>query len=279
MAVRSGGHDNGSRQVTRSRCCRCRRPQGCSPRSLFLGHLNTARHAGFGSQTGFSPTGEGTPQGGIISPVLLNVALHGLEEAAGVRYRGSGDAAYACKDSPVLVRYADDFVACCFTEQQASGVRERLAGWLAGRGLSRNEDKTRIVHLTQGFDFLGWTFRRYPGGKLLITPSKAAVRAHRQKLAAEMRRLRGSNATAVIATLTPLIRGWAAYHRSMVSSEAFRSLSDYMWKLTWKWARHSHPNKPAGWVQARYFGPFNPSRTDKWVFGDRATGSYLRKHS
>jgi RNA-directed DNA polymerase len=214
----------------------------------------------------------------VSSPVLLNVALHGLEEAAGVRHRAGGDA-YARNDSPVLVRYADDFVVCCLTEQQAEGVRERLGKWLAGRGLSFNQDKTRIVPLTQGFGFLGWTFRRYPSGKLLITPSKAAIRTHREKLAAEMRRLRGSNATAVIATLTPLIRGWTAYHRGMASSEAFRSLTNYMWTLTWKWARHSHPNKSAGWVQARYFGTFNPSRKDKWVFGDRKTGRYLRKHS
>ena len=211
---------------------------------------------------------------------MLNIALHGLEEAAGVRYRGDDHAAaHARNDSPVLVRYADDFVACCFTERQAHGVRERLEEWLAERGLSINQDKTRVVHLTQGFDFLGWTFRRYPGGKLLIKPSKAAIRKHRNKLAAEMRRLRGSNAMAVIATFTPLIRGWTAYHRGMVSSEVFSSLTDYMWKLTWKWARHSHQNKPAGWVTARYFGSFNSSRQDTWVFGDRATGSYLRKHS
>jgi RNA-directed DNA polymerase len=200
---------------------------------------------------------------------LLNVALHGLEEAAGVRYRTTGEDGYARNGSPVLVRYADDFVACCFTEQQAYGVREQLREWLARRGLSFNQDKTRVVHLTQGFDFLGWTIRRYPGGKLLIKPSKAAIRTHRRKLASEMRRLRGSNATAVIAALTPLIRGWTAYHRGMVSSEVFHSLENYMWTLTWKWARHSHRNKPAGWVQARYFGSFNPSRQDRWVFGDR----------
>jgi len=233
----------------------------------------------FEAGKGFAPTEEGTPQGSIISPVLLNVALHGLEGAAGVRYR-DGDYADRARDgSPVAVRYADDFVACCFTRQQAEGVRERLKGWLAERGLSLNQDKTRVVHLTEGFDFLSWTFRRYPSGKLLIKPSKAAIRTHRQRLAAEMRRLRGSNAKAVTAALNPVIRGWAAYHRGMVSSEVFNSLGAYMWKLTWKWARHSHPNKPARWVKARYFGSFNPFRQDTWVFGDRETGSYLRKHS
>jgi RNA-directed DNA polymerase len=94
-----------------------------------------------------------------------------------------------------------------------------------------------------------------------------------------MRRLRGSNAAAVIAALTPLIRGWAAYHRGMVSSEVFSSLADYTWKLTWKWARYSHQNKTGCWVTARYFGTFNPARQDKWVFGDRETGAYLRKHA
>ena len=94
-----------------------------------------------------------------------------------------------------------------------------------------------------------------------------------------MRTMRGSNATAVIATLSPVIRGWTAYHRCMVSSEAFQSLAAYMWKLTWKWARHSHPNKGQRWVAARYFGKFHPYREDRWVFGDKGTGACLVKHS
>jgi RNA-directed DNA polymerase len=233
----------------------------------------------FEAGKGFAPTAEGTPQGGIISPLLLSVALHGLEEAAGVRYRGGIHADHARDSSPVLVRYADDFVICCLTRQQAESVREKLAGWLAERGLSFNPDKTRIVRLTQGFDFLGWTFRRYSNGKLLTKPSKAAIRKHRQRLATETRRLRGSNAKAVIAAFNPVIRGWTAYHRCMVSSEVFSSLEDYMWKLTWKWARRSHKNKSGRWVRARYFGEFNPSRNDRWVFGDQETGAYLCKHS
>ena len=177
--------------------------------------------------------------------MLLNVALHGLEEAAGVRYlTDPARAATARDDSPVATRYADDFTVCCHSRRQAESVREKLAGWLAERGLALNEDKTRIVRLTEGFDFLGWNFRRYPGGKLLIKPSKAAIRKHRQRLADETRRLRGSNAAAVIAALNPVIRGWTAYHRCMVSSEVFSSLGDYTWKLTYKWARWTHPKKP-----------------------------------
>ena len=218
----------------------------------------------------FTPTDEGSPQGGVISPLLMNVALHGLEEAAGVRYRTKGvHAGKAMADSPILVRYADDMVACCFSQQHAEQVKARLAEWLAPRGLVFNEDKTRIVHLAEGFDFLGCSLRRYRGGKLLIKPSAAAVRRIRKRLADEVRSLRGSNAMAVIARLNPIIRGWAAFYRGVVSSRIFSSLDNYMWRLTYKWARHSHPDKSKKWIIRRYFGRFSKFRNDRWVFGDR----------
>ena len=229
---------------------------------------------------GFAPTDEGTPQGGIISPLLMNVALHGLEEAAGVRYRTEpAVAGKTAPGAPVLVRFADDFVVCCHTRQQAEQVRERLAGWLAARGLSLNEEKTNIVPLSQGFDFLGFNLRGYPNGKLLIKPSKNAVRRLRERLAAEMRSLRGSNAMAVIARLSPIVRGWAAYYRAVVSSTVFNALDAYVWHLTYRWARRSHQGKSRKWVVARYFGRFNKFRSDRWVFGDRTSGAYLIKFS
>ena len=125
----------------------------------------------FEAGKGFAPTDEGTPQGGVISPLLLNIAMHGLEEAAGVRYINSGRHAGQTKaGSPVLVRYADDLVALCHTQWQAEQVKVKLAEWLAPRGLIFNEDKTRIVHVGRsGFDFLGFNVRRYHG-KLLIKP-------------------------------------------------------------------------------------------------------------
>ena len=228
---------------------------------------------------GFAPTEEGTPQGGVISPCLLNVALHGLEEAAGVRYRTSGtQAGEAMPGSPTAVRYADDVVVLCHSQEQAGQVKARLAEWLAPRGLAFNEDKTKIVHLSEGFDFLGFNVRRY-NRKLLIKPSKAAVRRLRERLAAEMRTLRGGNAMAVIARLAPIIRGWAAYYRGVVSSRLFGSLDDYMWKLLWKWATWRHNNKPKRWIVGRYFGKFNKFRNDRWVFGDRDSGAYLVKFS
>jgi RNA-directed DNA polymerase len=214
-----------------------------------------------------APTREGTPQGGVISPLLMNVALHGLEQAAGVRRRPSG----ATKPgSPVLVRYADDLVVCCHTQRQAQQAKAELAEWLAPRGLVFNEDKTKIVHLAEGFDFLGFNIRRYRNGKLLIKPSGKAIKRIRERLAAEARALRGSNAAAVIARLNPIIRGWAAYYRGAVSSKTFAKLDNYVWQLTYKWAKRTHPNKPKRWIARRYYGRFNKLRADQWVFGDRA---------
>jgi RNA-directed DNA polymerase len=233
----------------------------------------------FEAGKGFAPTEEGTPQGGVISPCLLNVALHGLEEAAGVRHKTSGiHAGEPVAGSPVAVRYADDVVVLCHSQEQAEQVKARLAQWLAPRGLAFNEDKTKIVHLNEGFDFLGFNVRRY-NRKLLIKPSKAAVKRLRERLAAETRKLRGLNAVAVITTLSPIIRGWAAYYRTVVSSQVFGSLDTYLWRLLYKWARWRHRNKPRRWVVARYFGKFNKFRNDHWVFGDRDSGGYLVKFS
>ena len=234
--------------------------------------------AGVVDQDRFAPTEEGTPQGGVASPLLFNVALHGMEQAAGVRYQKltTGDTKLAT-DSPALIRFADDLVALCHSREQAEQVKARLAVWLAPRGLTFNENKTRIVHVEEhGFDFLAFNVRRYHG-KLLIRPSKAAVRRIRHRLRAEMLALRGANAQAVLRKINPIVRGWSAYYRTVVSSKIFNSLDDYMWKLTYKWAKHSHPNKPKNWIVKRYFGQFNPSRQDKWVFGHRDSNAYLRK--
>lgn len=229
---------------------------------------------------GFAPTERGSPQGGVISPLLLNVVLHGLEEAAGVRYLTSGvDAGDLQRDSPAIIRYADDMLALCHTREQAEQVKQRMAAWLEPRGLAFNEAKTRITCANQGCDFLGFGIRRYPNGKLLIKPSTTAIKRVRERLAAEVRSLRGDNAVAVIARLNPIIRGWAAYYRGAVSGEVFNALDAYVWKLTYRWALRGHRNKSKWWVVGHHFGPFHPTRKDRWVFGDRYSGAYLIKFS
>ena len=233
--------------------------------------------AGVIDQGRFAPTEQGCPQGGVISPVLMNVVLHGMEEAAGVRYITTGaNAGTARPGSPVLVRYADDVLALCHSRQQAEQVRARLAAWLEPRGLAFNQDKTRIVRLEEGVDFLGFNVRRYRG-KLLIKPGKAAVKRIKARLTTEMRALRGHNAREVIIRLNPVIRGWSAYYQHCVSSRVFDALDDHLWKLTYKWTMWSHPHKGKRWIVRRYFGRFVPSRRDRWVFGDRDSGAYLLK--
>ncbi|GAB2829839.1 group II intron reverse transcriptase/maturase [Streptomyces daliensis] len=221
----------------------------------------------------FAPTPEGAPQGGVISPLLLNIALHGMEEAVGHRVDKNGKTPKRC---PVPVRYADDFAVFCHSEEEARRVRDNLTQWMRPRGLSFNEDKTRIVHLEEGFDFLGFSIRRYRG-KLLIKPSRHAVMKVRERLRTEMLALRGANAKAVVKRLNPIIKGWATYYRTVVSSNVYGALDHYMWVLTYKWARHTHPRKSSTWVVSRYLGRFNSTRRDRWVFGDRESGLYLFK--
>lgn len=224
----------------------------------------------------YTATREGTPQGGVISPLLMNVALHGMEEAAGVRYRRrTGQEPGPVPGTPVLVRYADDLVALTHTEAQALEVKEALAKWLEPRGLRFNEEKTRIVHLDDGFDFLGFTIRRRNNDRAIITPSKEAVRRVRERLRSEVKELHGTNAEAVLRRLTPIVRGWATYYRGVISSRTFARLDHYVWKLTYRWAKRAHPTKPKDWVVKRYFGQFHSTRTDRWVFGDRDSGAFL----
>jgi RNA-directed DNA polymerase len=233
--------------------------------------------AGVIEDGGFLATEEGAPQGGVISPLLMNVALHGMEAAAGVRYHTTGTrAGKTTPGCPVVIRYADDLLALCHSREQAEQAKARLVEWLAPRGLVFNETKTRITNFDEGVDFLGFTIRRFRG-KLLTKPSNDALRRIRRRLSTEVKALRGANADMVIAKLNPIITGWAAYYRIGASKRAFGALDAHVWRLVYKWASFSHSNKSKRWVIARYFAKFNPARQDKWIFGSRETGFYLRK--
>src|SRR5262249_19851287 len=237
--------------------------------------------AGVMEDGAFHATEAGTPQGGVISPLLLNVALHGMEPALGVRYDRRGKIA----DKRALVRYADDFVVFCESREDALRVKDKLLPpWLAERGLTLSEEKTRVVHLAEGFDFLGCTIRHYPaprtsrtGHKLLITPSRKATTRKRQELREEWSRLSGHNVRAVLRRLNPIIRGWANYYRAVAASETFARMDDWMQHRATRYTRRMHPNKPWKWRKNRYWGRLNPGREDRWVFGDKHTGAYLLK--
>jgi RNA-directed DNA polymerase len=231
----------------------------------------------------FHETPAGTPQGGVISPLLLNVALHGMESALGVLHHREGKKA----GSRAVVRYADDFVVFCASREEALRVKEvLLPPWLAERGLTLSEEKTRIVHLSEGFDFLGCQVRHSEapqtsrsGWKLLIKPSKKAVAGLRAKLKETWLGLRGHGVQTVLRRLNPLIRGWASYHRTACASQTFRQLDAWMYRRAVRYAKHTHPQKPKEWLRQRYWGRLNQQRQDDWVFGDKRTGQYLLKFS
>lgn len=155
--------------------------------------------AGYVDKGVFHETETGTPQGGVISPLLANIALHGMEKALDVKYNCKGE----LSGKRAVVRYADDFVVFCETKEDAEKSVKILNEWMEKRGLSLSTEKTRIVHLSEGFDFLGFNVRQYrdsttkTGWKLLIKPSKKAVQSIRQKLRQNWLNLKGQKVGAI----------------------------------------------------------------------------------
>jgi RNA-directed DNA polymerase len=236
--------------------------------------------AGYVEQEVFHATERGTPQGGVASPLLANIALHGMEEAIGVKYNCRGELI----GKRAVVRYADDFVCFCETREDAEQVQSILTDWLKERGLTLSEEKTRIVHLTEGFDFLSFNIRHYPapqtsrtGWKLLIKPSKEAVQAVQQKLKDLWSKGQGTRVRSVLTKLNPVIRGWANYFRTAIASDTFHHLDNWMYFKADCYARQMHPNKSTAWRHQRYWGRLHLDRQDSWVFGDKQTGGYLLK--
>jgi RNA-directed DNA polymerase len=180
-----------------------------------------------------------------------------------------------------VIRYADDFVVCCETRDDAHRVLAILRDWLAERGLTLSADKTRIVHLTEGFDFLGFTVRRYKaprtrtGYKLLITPSADSVKRLRTRLCTEWHALAGQPIGAIVKRLNPLIRGWANYFRISVATKTFSRLDHWMVTRELRYVQRKHPRKFHAWRKARYWDKHNRRKGDTWVFGDKQTGAYL----
>jgi RNA-directed DNA polymerase len=240
--------------------------------------------AGYVDKDVFHPTDAGTPQGGVISPLLANIALHGLEADLGIVPKRTRDSRY--RNQRALVRYADDFVVFCDSQEDAERVRDQvLPQVLAKRGLTLSPSKTQVVHLTHGFNFLGFNVKHYrnqtrpTGYKLLIKPSKESLKAVRQKLREEWLRWGSHSVVAVIKQLNPIIRGQANYYRSVVASRAFAALEHYMYQRERRYAKRNHPTKSEKWRKARYWGQLNKNRQDRWVFGDKRTGVYLLKYS
>ena len=227
--------------------------------------------AGYIEKGTLFPTKQGCPQGGILSPVLANMVLDGLENLLGSFYGSKtldGNHRRATKNQVYLTRYADDFIITGRTKELLEQeVKPLVREFLAERGLQLSEEKTRITHLSEGFDFLGQHIRKHHIGasteKLLITPAKKNVKAFLEEIRETVRRLASAKQEALIQQLNPKITGWANYHRHIVASKTFAKVDHHIWQALWKWARRRHPMKNKNWIVERYF---HREGIRSWVF-------------
>ena len=200
-------------------------------------------------------TDEGTPQGGPISPILANIALDGMGRLLDERFmltrRGTVNMTKAGRNKVRFVRYADDFVVTAAAPGVAKEAKAMVAEFLTARGLELSEEKTLVTHVGEGFDFLGWNFRKY-GGKLLVKPSKRSVQSFVRETHACILRESGSmGAEELIRSLIPKVRGFANYHRHTCASKTFDRIDHVMHGQLMRWACRRHPGKHKGWVHGR----------------------------
>ncbi len=243
----------------------------------------------------FFSTDEGTPQGGTISPLLANIALHGMEEAIAVVARSWKGTKAKNLESTTLVRYADDLVIFHPELPKLMECQQALKEFLNPLGLELKPSKTKIVHTlneldrqSPGFDFLGFNVRQYKVGKhksgkkndkglgfkTLIKPSKDACSRHHKEIAKVTRRRKAARQRQVIHQLNPIIRGWSNYYRSVVASSEFSRQDHLTFLSLWAWAKRRHSNKNSEWIKGKYFHTVG---NRNWVFQD---GEYtLLQHS
>lgn len=240
----------------------------------LLGNVPMDRHilskwlkAGFVEDRRLFPTDAGTPQGGIISPTLANLVLDGME---GLLHENLPRRAKVN-----FIRYADDFVVTADSKELLeSKVRPLIAEFLAERGLTLSDTKTKITHVSEGFDFLGWEVRKFDSF-LRIVPSKRNTAAFYDKVRTRLRELRGVKQDDVIFALNPIVRGWGNYHRVVHASRPFARMDHLVFRALWSWAKRRHPSKGQRWIKRRYY-----RRDDSrdWLFAtDRSAMARLTK--
>ena len=194
-------------------------------------------------------TDAGTPQGGIISPTLANLVLDGLES----QLKQHLGVTRAKKLKINVVRYADDFVITGSSKEMLENeIRPWVEQFLAVRGLQLSLEKTRVVHIDEGFDFLGWNFRKYDG-KLLIKPSKKNSKAFYRKVKEVINTNKTMKQEDLIRRLNPILKGWALYHQPVVAKKAYSRMDNLVFHALWHWAKRRHPNKSLSWIRGRYF--------------------------
>lgn len=217
--------------------------------------------AGFMQDSRLYPTDNGTPQGGIISPVLANMTLDGLEKVLRERFPKSTRSGKQAKIN--LVRYADDFVITgCSKELLENDVVPLVEAFLAERGLQLSKEKTKITHIDTGFDFLGQTVRKF-NGKLIIKPSDRSIKRILERVRTVLNENKQAPAGQIIQILNPILRGWGMYHRHVVSKQVYNQVDKAVFDAIWRWAKRRHSNKGKRWIKQKYF---KSEGLRNWVF-------------
>ena len=221
--------------------------------------------AGDRKKQAFHPTEAGTPQGGIASPVLANLALDGLERSLKERFpKPPGETVDRRKVH--MVRYADDFIITGTSKELLEGeVKPCVEQFMKERGLELSQEKTVITCVDNGFDFLGHHVRKYHG-KYIAKPSRKNVHAFLETVRSIVKANKQAKVENLIGLLNPVIRGWATYHRHDASKETFGSVDAAIFKVLWQWARRRHPKKNTSWVKDKYFHTQGDRR---WVFSGK----------
>ena len=245
--------------------------------------------AGYVDNGVYNETEEGTPQGGLLSPLLANIALHGMEQTLNISYKkatktkknGEEKEYFRTNGNYRVVRYADDFVIFAKSKKNILKVYELLEPYLNERGLTLAKDKTRITHLNDGFNFLGFNCRRYKDNVSRIIPSKESIKKFKDKLREIFKSSHGNNIDALIARLIPVIRGTANYWRYSASYKTFSDMDYYLGNKIYRFLRRLHPNKGWKWIKNRYFTYHKDDygHTSKWILTDPKSGRFLIKMS
>ena len=223
--------------------------------------------SGFIYEGNLFPTNLGSPQGGAISSIYANMTLDGLEKLIQDKYhrnsKGKIENHYRAKSKVNLVRYADDFVITANTKEIAEELKDMVSQFLETRGLTLSEEKTLITHIDKGFDFLGWTFRKFKE-KLIVKPSKNSIKTLVRNFATIiLKQGKAASQSDLIRRLNQIIRGWSNYHRHVVASQTFSHINNILYLLLQQWAKHRHPNKNKWWRLNKYWHEKNGK---PWLF-------------
>ena len=209
------------------------------------------------------PTEEGTPQGGIISPTLANMTLDGLEKLLADSFPINRSKKNYYTPMINLVRYADDFIITGESKELLENhVKPLVIEFLQARGLTLSEEKTKITHIEEGFDFLGFNIRKYKG-KFITKPSKKSRKRFLDKVREIVDKNKSSKQQSLIRLLNPVIRGWANYYKGCSASETFRKTDAQIFNKLWRWSRRRHPKKGKRWIANKYY---HTVRGRSWTF-------------